>query len=181
MSQSSSGLLCTCIKASGTRAQDAVIRPPWIIKQMCVEMLWNIAIFLHVIFQIWDNCMALCKRWKKNHQSFCGPDVSLSEGFRMHEVLIKLLKKVQRWIKHFIIHAHDLSLIKMKWGCDFIMAASPKNRSDFLLWSTPEGCVHSSEQLLGSDETVLFKGLRKARSGRSGSHSVGSYCCYKLK
>lgn len=44
------------------------------------------------------------------------------------------------------------SLIKMKQGCEFMMAASPRNRSESLLSPGPEGCVHLSELLLRPDE-----------------------------
>lgn len=54
------------------------------------------------------------------------------------------------------------------------MAASPRNRSDSLLSPRPEGCVHSSELLLGPDEgcsdaeLFLLVGLREG----AGSYSV---------
>lgn len=104
-----------------------------------------------------------------------------AEGFYIvREFLLKLLKRLQRWIKHCIIHAPDLILIEMKQGCEIMMAASPRNRSDSLLSPRPEGCVHSSELLLGPDEgcsdadIFLLVGLRRCRKLQRGDHTFVS-------
>lgn len=58
-----------------------------------------------------------------------------------------------------------------------MMAASPRNRSVSLLSPRPEGCVHSSELLLGPDEgrsdseMSQLTGLRQS----AGSHSMESH------
>lgn len=58
-----------------------------------------------------------------------------------------------------------------------MMAASPRNRSVSLLSPRPEGCVHSSELLLGPDEGCSdsemsqLTGLRQS----AGSHSMESH------
>lgn len=66
---------------------------------------------------------------------------------------MKLSRVEKRLIKDCIIHAPDPGLIKMKQGCEFMMAAGPRNRSESLLSLRPEQCVHLSEQLLASDES----------------------------
>lgn len=70
----------------------------------------------------------------------------------MCEFLMKLSNKS---VKHFIIHAPDPSLIKMKQGREFMIAASPRNRSGSSLSPGPDRCVHSSALLLGPDEGCL--------------------------
>lgn len=166
------------IIASRTCVQAAVIRIPYIIKQMCIKVLYNTTLSHHMCWwylKYGKIALDYIMEGKKYSPKVFWSRCVIVWGLLLlskHEFLIKLLKKVQRWIKHFIIHVHDLSLIKIKWGCDSIMAASPRNRSVFLLWSMPEGCVHLSERLLGPDKTALFRGLREARSGSSSVVSI---------
>lgn len=59
------------------------------------------------------------------------------------------------------------------------MAASPRNRFDSLLSPGPEGCVHSSELLLGLDEGCSSS--ERCFEGRKGQEVtacfIGSQIC----
>lgn len=114
----------------------------------------NSSVISHIVLDLWQRHTGN-RRERKPLQSCCGPDVS-QRGFNIvREFLMKLFTREQKWIKHCIIHAPDLILIKMKQGCELKMAVSPRNRSDSLLSPWPEGCVHSSELLLGQTRVVV--------------------------
>lgn len=55
-----------------------------------------------------------------------------------------------------------------------MMAASPRNRSVSLLSPRPEGCVHSSELLLGLDEGCGDSEITQL-TGLRESHSIESH------